>query len=158
MRFLTIILISMSFITIACQNSEDTINNPIDPPDNTEPARISIDNRTYEFTADLWQNLMPGPDPSEHQMIASLTVTAEDEQPLPEELYLEYLWIISGVNEWQAELTEIVPDTEPYVQSRNARGGPLWKTDSLATVIIKVNTPDSIYHVQIDNVKIEKAY
>ncbi|HEC11757.1 MAG TPA: hypothetical protein ENI80_00645 [Acidiferrobacteraceae bacterium] len=127
-------------------------------------AQINIDGRDYRLQADMWQNRIPRVEDGvlQRPMVVLIRVSAVDENPIPDDIHADSIWLIQGDNLWQGAFSDEVRLKDParrHQYERIARKGPLWKPGSSVDVIVRVLDGKGRYYLlRVNHQQIKKAY
>lgn len=101
------------------------------------PEVVEIGGAPLRLEASAWVNRMPGPEPRDTSLMASVRVVPDAGGAVPAGLIIDRLWLVQGDEVWQpAHLTPGRPI--PGQLQSGARGGPAWPEGAAIDVIARV--------------------
>lgn len=103
------------------------------------PAQLELSGHTYEMEAYLLRDFQPLSPPDGKPLIALVRLVEVDSLAVPEEIMMDYLWVVNGGQTWATEFTDEVRPPQPaYRIERVARDGPKWGPGVAVDVVARV--------------------
>jgi hypothetical protein len=103
------------------------------------PETVEIAGRQYSLETFLWRDFMPPASAENSQMLASIKIIANDNQPFPNNLNAGQMWVVAENGEvWQTTLVDEGATSASNQIERMARNGPNWETGTSVDVIIQL--------------------
>lgn len=118
---------------------------------------ISIDGKELVLSADLWRDFMPSVGAADNALHAAVKVTCSDKIPLPEKLTVTRLMVVKGDSVWVADINNS-ERSDQQILLAGAKGGPEWKVEDKAEVIIELYDGKQIYSLRKSGVRIKATH
>jgi len=105
------------------------------------PSRLTFGGHTYELQTFLWRNFQPICPPDGDPLIALVWLVEADSLSIPEDVTIDFLWVVNGDVTWATEFSsEARPPQPAYILEKVARGGPKWGPGIAVDVVVRVRT------------------
>ena len=151
-----ITLLAMLMMSAACERIPLDEGIRLDKSLATELKKaqetISIDGKDLLLTANLWRDFMPSIGKPDNSMRAAVKVTCSNKIPLPENLEIVRLMVVKGDSVWVAKIENSDISDQQIIEA-GTKGGPEWKVDDKADVVVELNDGNHIYYLRKANVK-----
>jgi hypothetical protein len=141
LRFTSIILIAISFITGCKKDDVSNINADkglILELDNKAVGIITIDSHDYFIDAYLWRDFMPISPPNGKNLISINWLIRADSSAIPDNIELKQQYVVYGDSLWMADYENETHQTPEYKQEKVSRNGPKWGPFVYVDVIAKI--------------------
>ncbi len=121
------------------------------------PKTVLIEGKKLELSAELWRDFMPGVGDAEKSLRAAVSISVNGDADLPMNLsfiklvviHSDSLWIQSIVNSERSDAIRL---------KANTQGGPEWKPESKADVVVEFSHMDKLYKLRQEMVEIRATY
>ncbi len=107
----------------------------------SSPLEVEVEGRILVLETFLWRDFMPGAPPGGSDLMAKISITAADQQPFPDGLDADRLWLIKAGDIWETEFAnEEIPfdSAHSHQNQKIARGGPKWETGTRVEVVVRL--------------------
>ena len=104
------------------------------------PQLVEIASHEYVLETYLWRDFQPISPPDGKPLIAKVRVTAVDEEPFPNDLDADILYVVYGDEVWVSEFSDErpFPGLPEYQLDKIARDGPKWGPGVTVDVVVRL--------------------
>jgi hypothetical protein len=106
------------------------------------PETLDLPQQDYRLESDLWRDFMPMSPEDGRPLIAVARLKSTDQQPIPDDVKLIYLWVVDGDRMWATKFSEPPIRSGDTIQ-RVARDGPKWGPGISVDVVVGVTIGSS---------------
>lgn len=141
---LAILTISVLVLVPACSDDVTAPETPQVPAMTlaqlaSAPATLALSQQDYQLETYLWRDFMPNSPRDGKPMVAFTRLVSTDQQPIPGDVKLVYIWVVNGDRVWATTFSSEGGDAT----GRYARGGPKWGPNISVDVIVGVTIGSS---------------
>jgi hypothetical protein len=134
-------------LPLNCQNDVSAPKAPSGPTQTlaqltSAPETLDFSQQRYTLTSNLWRDFMPVAPADGRPMTALVRLVRLDQQPIPDNVQLAYLWVINGKQVWATKLSG-EPRKYDNVIERMAMNGPKWGPGISVDVVVGVTIGSS---------------
>jgi hypothetical protein len=156
---------ALGFLAIVSACSSDDVSAPFVPSVpvislaqlQNAPLTLDLSPVSSKLTAHLDRNFMPTIPPAKsHPLFAIVQLASLDQQPLPEDVAVRYIWVINDGSIWSTALVASSP-TDKYTLTALGGGGPEWKTGSTVDVVVGITVGKSLRLVRLPDQVIHRV-
>jgi len=101
------------------------------------PEMLDLARQDYSLEAYLWRDFIPIAPSDGHPLVAVARLASLDQEPIPGDVELVYLWVINGNRVWSTAFSDGV-ETPDNVIERYAYNGPKWGPGISVDVVVGV--------------------
>jgi hypothetical protein len=115
--------------------------DPAESEIRSAPEQVTYRGQGLILETYLWRDFMPLAPPDGRPLKAVVRIQSADQQPLPDGLIVERLWVIHDDQVWDTRTVEERPrhdPIKPYQREFIAGDGPKWPPASVVEVIVQL--------------------
>jgi len=132
------VLVAVTVTFIACDSGNGSHQTPTAAELSSIPQRIVVAGESLMLETYIWRDFMPISPPDGRAMIAAVSVKTLSADKFPAGIYSDSLWLFKNGDTWATTFSNEDRPGDPYVLSKVARDGPLWKPGIAVDAVVRL--------------------
>jgi hypothetical protein len=145
---LALLAIGSLFLLPACSDDVSAPSEPTIPTMTlaqlrSAPEMLDLAQQDYSLEAYLWRDFMPIAPSDGRPLVAVARLASLDQEPIPGDVELVYLWVVNGNRVWSTTFSDGVETPDNVIQ-RYAYNGPKWGPGISVDVVVGVKIDSTL--------------